>query len=175
MVCLGLLVPGVSQPIFELSADLKVNSQLANIQLRVMENSRSILTTVEQLWQEDRLLVAALIFLFSVAVPVVKSVLLLLGIFSANGRVRNMVQQTLQAIGKWSMADVFVVAIFLAFLATDESGALSQEMLNVMGMRIPIEAGVIMRPTLGPGFYWFLGYCLLSLATLHVADLRQTD
>jgi uncharacterized paraquat-inducible protein A len=48
--------------------------------------------------------------------------------------------------GKWSMADVFVVAVFLAFLA-----------FSNMQVGIPTESRVLI------GLYFFLGYCLLSL------------
>ena len=47
------------------------------------------------------------------------------------------------AIGKWSMADVFVVAVLLAMLALGRDPAT--------------------RAATGPGLYFFAGYCLLAL------------
>ncbi|MEO0779788.1 MAG: paraquat-inducible protein A, partial [Bacteroidota bacterium] len=60
--------------------------------------------------------------------------------------------QFVRAIGKWSMADVFVVGVFLAFLATR-----SNENINA---------------ALHPGFYYFLAYCLISLLAIQVMKVE---
>jgi hypothetical protein len=62
-----------------------------------------------------------------------------------------------ELIAKWSMADVFAVALFIAYLAAQAS-------------QIPPGAGfvpqlVTFAATFGPGFYWFAAYCLVSLGT----------
>ena len=48
--------------------------------------------------------------------------------------------------GKWSMADVFVVAVFLAYLAFSN-----------------IQSGIQTESNTLPGLYFFLSYCLLSI------------
>jgi uncharacterized paraquat-inducible protein A len=56
---------------------------------------------------------------------------------------------TSNAISKWSMADVFVIAIFIAYLA---------------GNGIQESRGLVdFTATLGVGFWYFLAYCLLSI------------
>ncbi len=52
-------------------------------------------------------------------------------------------------ISKWSMADVFLIGVFIAFLAANSIDQ-SKDVLQV-------------QATLGTGFYYFLGYCLLSI------------
>jgi len=66
-------------------------------------------------------------------------------------------QDLVELIAKWSMADVFAVALFIAYLAARAS-------------QVPAGAGyapqvVDFTATFGPGFYWFAAYCLVSLAT----------
>jgi hypothetical protein len=53
------------------------------------------------------------------------------------------------------MADVFVVALFITYLA-----AMASQNTPISGPPI-----VAFQAQFGPGFYWFAGYCLFSLAT----------
>jgi len=64
--------------------------------------------------------------------------------------------RSVAAIAKWSMADVFVVALFIAYLAAQASQS------------APGDAGaptIAFTAAVGAGFYWFAGYCLFSLAS----------
>ena len=54
------------------------------------------------------------------------------------------------------MADVFAVALFIAYLAATASQ-------TPTGPEFP-PAIVTFAATFGPGFYWFAAYCLFSLA-----------
>ena len=53
-----------------------------------------------------------------------------------------------RSISKWAMSDVFTVGVYVAFLAAKAT--------DNMDARIE------------PGFYWFAGYCLVSLLALQV-------
>ena len=57
--------------------------------------------------------------------------------------------ELLHAVGKWSMADVFVVAVLVAFLAAGKDAYRSAH--------------------LGPGLYAFAAYCLLSMLAAQLA------
>jgi paraquat-inducible protein A len=164
----GLLFPGLTQPVFNLGVDVKVLSSFAEINSQVVEQSKSILGTVSDLYERDRVLVGTLILLFSVVVPFLKGLMLIGGILHKSPKIQLRLYQLVNAIGKWSMADVFVVAVFLVFLSTAENTSATKESLNVLGIKLPLEIKMLMDSNLGPGFYWFLAYCLLSLATLHV-------
>ena len=60
------------------------------------------------------------------------------------------------AIAKWSMADVFVVALFIMYLAAEATQTPSGD---------PDAAPLLaFDASFGPGFYWFAAYCLFSLA-----------
>jgi hypothetical protein len=69
--------------------------------------------------------------------------------------------QFVEAIAKWSMADVFVVAILIAFLAAQASTA------STTGPAAA-PALIAFKATFGSGFYWFAAYCLFSLASQQI-------
>ena len=60
-----------------------------------------------------------------------------------------------EAIAKWSMADVFVVALFITYLAAQASATPTQGP-NAAPPLLKFDA------RFGPGFYWFAAYCLVS-------------
>ena len=130
-------------------------------QIEVYRQRRSILSTVSELWLHGHLLVAFLVGLFSVVVPVTKGGLLVyanVGPFDAR---RQNASRFANAISKWSMADVFVVAILISFLA----------------IRATQNSGEIVRfdATFGRGFYFFLIYCVLSIAASQLLPERRTQ
>ena len=114
------------------------------------DKTNSILGTARTLADGGNRFVAALILTFSVAVPVAKGLVMLGAALPLRPGVRSMLLGLASAAGKWSMADVFVIAIFIAFLG-------GNGLSDSRGL-VDIEA------SLGVGFSWFLGYCLLSIA-----------
>lgn len=167
-----LLFPGLTLPIMHLSVDGKVRSQIANIDVSIMNKERSILGTAVDLYEQNHLLVAGLIVLFCLIIPILKGLLLLTALSIKNQKRRIVLKRILDAVGKWSMTDVFLVAILLTLLATDEQGSHIKHNLNVMGMNLPVEVGVIIRSQIEAGFWWFLAYCLVSLAGIQVARVK---
>jgi paraquat-inducible protein A len=123
----------------------------------------SLLQTIQELWQDDRLLVALLIFAFSISIPVLKFILLSIAYANKNSRLEITVYKFISQIGKWSMADVFVVAIFLAVLSTNHAETAAQQQLALFGFKLDFIVSSETLSALGPGFYFFTGYCLLSL------------
>jgi uncharacterized paraquat-inducible protein A len=125
-------------------------------EVEVYTQTRSILGAVRNLYEVGSPLPATLILLFSVIVPVTKSALVTWAVFMRNAATRQRTLDFVELIAKWSMADVFVVALFITYLAamaTQQAAA---------GAAPPLVAFVA---TFGPGFYWFLAYCLFSLAS----------
>lgn len=170
LISFGLLIPGIIQPVFDLGVEVLVVSKLANLKTQVLQESRSILGTVANLYGRDRILVATLILLFSIVVPVIKGLALGAAILVKSVSTQTRLFRFVQAIGKWSMADVFVVAILLVYLSTEQNSNVANETISVFGMKLPLEIKMLMDSNLGTGFYWFLGYCLVSLVTLHVVQ-----
>ncbi len=94
------------------------NSLQRNVQeVPVYEQTRSIVGSVRQLYKVGSPVPATLILLFSVVVPVGKGALVAWAMFMTDAAQRRRTLRFVEAIAKWSMADVFVVALFIAYLA----------------------------------------------------------
>ena len=125
--------------------------------VEVYEQTRSIIGSVRQLYRVGSPIPATLILLFSVIVPLTKAALVAWAVFMPSARQRARTVGVVEAIAKWSMADVFAVALFIVYLAAQ---ATTQ----------PAAAGaapalIAFSAHFGPGFYWFAAYCLFSLAS----------
>jgi hypothetical protein len=181
LAAIALLYPGISQPILTLTgtiekaaiAELGIDmmagedtgsqsrqmlgmlSSLLGLDqiegdLQVYHTTRSILGTVDQLASTGNLLVAFLIVFFSLIIPVFKLFLLLATLAVSGTAAQGFLLKINSMLSKWSMADVFVMALLVAFMAGSASGQ-SGEIL-------------VMEAKLEVGFYYFLAYCLFSIA-----------
>ena len=152
----------------QISASLQKN--MAEVQ--VYEQTRSIVGSVRRLYEVGSPVPATLILLFSVIVPLGKAALVAWSTFIRNAAVRRRTLAFVETIAKWSMADVFVVALFIAYLAARASATPTQGP-NAAPALIAFSAHF------GAGFYWFAAYCLFSLAsqqiTVRLAKTSATD
>ena len=105
LVSVGLLVAGLSLPL------MKVEKMV------FWKNEYSVFKGVNSLWTQGQYALAAILFFFSVVFPVVKLVALgvLWNVRLAEDK-RQTVLRWLGALGKWSMLDVFVVAILIVLV-----------------------------------------------------------
>ncbi len=122
--------------------------------MTVYEQKQTILVTIRYLFQNGGYWAGTLLLLFSVCVPFGKVALFFHAIHARPER-REKVLGFINFIGKWSMADVFVVAIYTAYLGAK----------NSVGIGQPVH----FETEYGPGFYWFSAYCLVSLAAQQAA------
>ena len=120
----------------------------------VYEQKQTILVTIRYLFEHGGYWAATLLFLFSVCVPFGKVALFFYALHARAER-REKALGFINFIGKWSMADVFVVAIYTAYLGAK----------NSVGVGQPIH----FETEYGPGFYWFSAYCIVSLAAQQAA------
>ena len=126
-------------------------------EIEVYQQTRSIVSSVQRLYEVGSPVPATLILLFSVIVPLGKGLLVAWAMFLRSGAWRARVLHFVELIAKWSMADVFVVALFIAFLAAQASQTPPGD-----PSATPLVA---FTAYFGSGFYWFAAYCLFSLAT----------
>ena len=161
LLSLTLLVLGVSQPMISIKLSYIIESSFKTFNGDIFNTSRSILETSENLIKNNRIFVGLMILTFSCIVPLIKT-LMILSLHSPKLSNKN-VKKVLGLISKWSMADVFVVAIFLVFLATDGVNELQNESFSVMGMSVSIAVKAMMQSELLNGFYYFTAYCLMSI------------
>ncbi len=145
------LVNGLVTPILMVTVHKNVE-YLGDVVLSF--ESKGILGSVEKLYAGGNLPVAGIILLFSVLLPAFKTLsLLFVSLYETRPFAAKMVR-FFKHLGKWSMLDVFVVALLLVFLSsrgTDVSRA---------------EAEI--------GIYFFLAYVILSMAASLAAE-RMLD
>lgn len=111
--------------------------------LAFFHESRGIWATISQLLGRDGSLVVGVpLLMFSIVMPLVKSLLLAAALVSGTAA-RSGIMEAIRRCGRWSMADVFVVAVLLAFFASSHNRF--------------IEADVL------PGIGFFAFYAILSI------------
>ena len=130
-------------------------------EVEVYQQTRSIIGSVRRLYEVGSPVPATLILLFSVIVPLGKAALVAAAVFMKSAPLRLRTLKFVEAIAKWSMADVFVVALFIAYLAAQASATPTQGP-NAAPALLAFDA------RFGPGFYWFAAYCLFSLASQQI-------
>lgn len=163
IAALALFFPGILLPMFVLDMEMAAIFSGSELRSAIVDKELSIMATVEDLWTDQRLLVAGLIFLFSVCIPLLKTLLVTLAYAKRNSLLEKRLLQFVAQIGKWSMADVFVVAVFLAILSTNHAETLDNHQFSVFGLKIAFDISTQTFSAAGQGFYYFTGYCILSL------------
>ena len=141
----------------KLSPQLIASLQKNVADIEVYEQTRSIVSSVQHLYEVKSPMPATLILLFSVVVPFAKGAMILWSVFLRDAVRRRRALDFVELIGKWSMADVFVVALFIAYLAAQAS----QSPPGDPNFPPPMVA---FTASFGAGFYWFTAYCIFSLA-----------
>lgn len=138
VVSLAMLAPGLTRTVLTITASITALGTTREI----FRQSQSIIEAVRSLHESGNTFVAGLILLFSILVPFIKA--LLLGVILAlrTPPARYRLYLFVRSVSKWAMADVFVVGVFIAFLAAKATDNL--------------------HAVAGPGFYWFAAYCLVS-------------
>jgi Paraquat-inducible protein A len=171
IIALTCLIIGIITPMLEISAystnltiPLKFSVPLIgeiDIPDKVFEGrmyyyyqSKSVIDLINVLFESKNYVVAVSIFVFSVLVPFIKLTLSVLLLLSSSFRDSSLVKKVVGRIGKWSMADVFVVATFLSYLS-----------FSNMNSGIDTEAKTLV------GLYFFLAYCILSIASSQFIEL----
>jgi paraquat-inducible protein A len=104
--------------------------------------SKSIITSIDKLMEAD-MIIALLLFLFSIILPITKiSLIFFISKFPGTKYGKKIIG-FFKLLGKWSMLDVFVVAVFLVFFSTNGKGVSEAE----------LEMGI----------YFFLMYIISSM------------
>lgn len=163
IIAIACFVPGIILPMFVLNMDMAVALSGAGFTSGLVNKELSILATVSELWRDQRYLVSFLIFAFSILIPIAKTLLVSFAYFIHDTAKQQKLTKFVAIIGKWSMADVFVVAVFLAILSTNHAQSKEAHELSFFGMKIAFEISTQTLSNVGQGFYFFVAYCVLSL------------
>lgn len=112
--------------------------------------SKGVIGSIVKLWEGGDIIVAGVILLFSVIIPILKIFSLLVISIFMESKFAHSIVKFFKMTGKWSMVDVFVVAVFLVYLTTNKSDV----------SRAQIEVGL----------YFFLAYVIISMLMSLSAD-----
>jgi uncharacterized paraquat-inducible protein A len=112
--------------------------------------SKGVIGSIVKLFDTGDIIVALVILLFSVLVPVLKVFSLLFISIFRESHFAHKIVKFFKMIGKWSMVDVFVVAVFLVYLTANK--------------------GDVSRAEVEVGLYFFLAYVIVSMIVSLSAD-----
>ncbi len=162
-VALIALLVGLCSPMMEigaferdLSIPIRLETRLFSLNMDHVQvfkgdiyfyyQSKSIVALISLLFKQGNWVVGSCIFAFSLLIPFVKILFSFLHIWEVPLTQHPFLQKIMLKIAKWSMADVFVAAVFLAFLAFNN-----------------METGIQTQSRTLIGLYFFLTYVLLSV------------
>ncbi|HBE92422.1 MAG TPA: hypothetical protein DDW55_07810 [Gammaproteobacteria bacterium] len=142
-ISLVALIVGVFAPAMMIQATREI--PLTGGEMVLYYNAKGIFSTITTLLSEQgNYLVGLPLLLFSLVLPVAKTLIMLLVVVWRH-HLSISAMKMIQKLGKWSMTDVFVIAFLLAFFASNSEELLTAQLL--------------------PGIYLFLLYALLSIWT----------
>lgn len=182
--CLLVLYGGLSLPMIDIDArisSLGFNLMGEEVSFKdqvLFFQSKSILDVVRLLLEQDKFEtvgVGFLILLFSVIFPLTKmlastAVVSRPTLLSKNRLVRFLVLKS----GKWSMADVFVVAIFMSYIGF--RGIINSQLRQLERANETVNMiSTYEYTTLQEGFVLFTGFCILSLVLSTILDERRAQ
>lgn len=164
------LFAGIFIPMIEIDARIKsLSFELLSTNIEftnqvLFYKSKSIIDVVSiMLFQKrlDLILVGLGIFAFSIFFPLLK--LMSTGYYIENNEIRSnkLVSFLVFRSGKWSMADVMVIAIFMAYIGFN--GILTEQLTQLENLSPSLDIISTNESNLRTGFYLFSGYVLLSL------------
>ena len=147
------LAIGLFSPIMMMSIHKEVQ-YLGDVVL--MMESKGVLGSIAKLFEKNDYVVGGALLLFSIIFPLLKTFsMLFIALFIRNSSAHAVVH-FFKLLGKWSMADVFVVATFLVYLSAGK--------------------GEMSRAEIQVGLYFFLAYVILSmLASLSADKMLQEN
>ena len=165
-----LLLLGISLPMIDIDARLNsfaftlMDEPISFDEQVIYYQSKSILEVTQTLWSSggiDLKLVGVLVLLFSIVFPFFKLVLSAFYLFVEKIRHSNLAQNIIFHLGKWSMADVFVVALFMAYIGL--YGLIASQLDTISQNQGGFAVETINYSSLAPGALFFTSYTLLSV------------
>ena len=145
------LIAGWFSPILEITAYQEI-PVLGNTIFQY--ESKSIVSALFKIWNQNQYVIAIVILLFTIITPIIKTALLITISFQKKLHLSTKMTNLLSTIGKWSMLDVFVVAIVVTFFSMKASGQTDAN----------LQIGV----------YYFSIYVILSMICTYLVTFKKS-
>ncbi|MBL7832587.1 MAG: paraquat-inducible protein A [Cyclobacteriaceae bacterium] len=178
LLALIVLFAGLTAPMIEIDARIKeltfhlIGEPIEFKDQVIFFQSKSIVDVVHILLENgkyDSIMVGVLIMAFSILFPVAKILstkLYLLG--NTKWRHNKVIRFFAFKSGKWSMADVYVVAIFMAYIGF--RGILDDQISGLTMQTDSLVSISTSETSLQPGFVLFVGFVLFGLILSEVLN-----
>lgn len=171
LASLAVLFAGLTAPMIEIDARFQqVNFLLIGEEISfndqvIFFQSKSILQVIDILFDTgkvDSVFVGILILAFSIIFPVAKLISTQIYLGGSEKLRKNKILKFFAfKSGKWSMADVYVIAIFMAYIGFQ--GILDHQLLALNMETESLVSISTNKTSLQPGFIIFIGFVLFSL------------
>ena len=170
MISIIFLVIGVQLPMIVIDARLNafdfilLNQNLGFEEQTLFYQSKSILDVTSNLLDGktfDLKLVGILVLCFSIIFPAIKILLSAMFFFSARLQSHKWVGKIIFYLGKWSMADVFVVALFMTYIGF--YGLVNSQLKGIERNETGFDIETVNYTHLEVGILFFTTYCILSI------------
>ncbi len=180
-ICFVLLISGLLLPMIEIDARIAemsftlLGEQISFTDQVLYYKSKSILEVVRLMLMQgkiDVLAVGLLVLLFSVLFPVAKLLSSLAYIYNQRLQSNRVIRFMVFKTGKWSMADVMVVAIFMSYIGF--SGILTEQLGQLEGLTNKIDILTTNKSSLQIGFFLFTSFVILSLLVSQKLQFRKS-
>jgi len=176
-LCSILLYAGLNNPMIDIDArienfkfslmgePLEFNNQVLFFQSKSIFEVVSVLVTTNDY---QSILVGVLIFMFSVVFPLLKLLASFALVNKPSWYNNKIVSFLALKSGKWSMADVMVVAIFMAYIGF--RGVIGSQLKKLENLSSSIEIFTTDNSSFGIGFILFLTFCIAGLVLASVIE-----
>lgn len=166
-----LLFVGVFTPMIEMEAKIsQLSFVLMDHPIEFKEQilyfqSKSIIDVFNVMIHHKQLqmkFVGILMVSFSIIFPLIKMICSMLYYYNVLGsRYSSVINFFVMKSGKWSMADVLVVAIFMAYIGFN--GIINSQLGNIEAAAQSVDVLTTNGTSLQPGFYLFFSYAILAM------------
>ncbi len=170
LMALVVLLTGVTTPMLEIDARIAelrftlLGEDITFEEQMIFYQSKSIIDVVWLLLNSkpvDSIVVGILILSFSVILPVSKILSLVFYVLMKKVRNARVINWLVFWSGKWSMADVMVVAIFMSYVAFD--GIIQNQLHHIDRETEAVKALTTNNTALQAGFFLFVTYVFYSM------------
>ncbi|MCH3882084.1 paraquat-inducible protein A [Tenacibaculum aquimarinum] len=169
-ICLILLFLGVTLPMIEIDARIsKMDFTLLgnNISFKnqvLFYKSKSIIEVVYLMISQSKIgiiSVGLLVLIFSVVFPIIKILSSFIWTFNIALRNNKIINFFVHKSGKWSMADVFVIAILMSYIGFD--GIINDQLSQLERISTSFNILTTNQSNLMFGFFAFTGFVILGI------------
>ena len=157
LLCIGITIPFIEIGAFmkDREINMSIISKTFDGKMYFFYQCKSVISLIQTLFVNNNFTVGIAILLFSVVFPFTKIGLFYSFLISNKLKQKTRLLKIAAYVGKYSMADVFVASCFLAFLS-----------FNSLSAGLKTESSTLF------GIYFFLGYCLLSIASYFIIQKK---